>query len=143
MLIILQFNWNSPTQTFFYTKSNFITHTSAGNIPSAHPSFYQDKKEHGFECDNGYTIVSRKYRGKDVFNFKDCEGRIISEIDFTQVLPFSQYKGMTARGYTPDRRCYMVFENGNLEEVNENKRYRIDSLINEIVQRCMSKITNR
>ena len=54
-------------------------------------------------------VVSRKYRGKDLFNSIDTSdgcARLLSEIDFTQVLPFSGDKDMMAKGYTPETKCY-------------------------------------
>lgn len=129
---ILHISWSSDLTRFYYTKSNFITFTAKGNIPSVHPNFYTLRNETSLKCDNDYMVVSRKYKGKEVFNFIDTSKgfiRLISDIDFTQVLPFSKHKDMTARGYTPDRRCWMVFEDGNRIEVNEAKRIDKPNLI--------------
>ncbi len=107
-------SWSIALTRFYYVKLNFITFNSQGNITSVHPALYTDRNEPSFECDNGFKVVSRfvTVRGKrtKVFNFKDLSGHIICDIDFTQVKPFDEYKDMTARGYTPNRRCYMVFE---------------------------------
>ena len=138
--IFLQFiSWSTVLTKFYYRKSNFIIFTSKGNIPSTHPSLYIDRTESYFQCDNGFKVVSRKYESKNVFNFKDLSGNIICDIDFLQVKPFDRFKDMTARGYTPDRRCYMVFEDGYKEEVNENIRNDYDSIIGET---SVSKIAN-
>ena len=118
-------SWSNTLTKFYYVKSNFITFAAKDNIPSVHPYYYKVRNEDGFKCDNGYKVVSRLYKGREVFNFIDTSKgyiRLVSDIDFTQVLPFSEYKDMTARGYTPDRRCWMVFEDGKREEVNESKK---------------------
>ena len=99
-------------------------------------------------------VGRRKYRGKDLFNFIDTSdgfARLVSEIDFTQVLPFSGDKDMTARGYTPDRRCWMIFEDGNREEVNETKKYKksntirltetkLRQIITESIRNCLKEL---
>lgn len=120
-VVILRFIWLTPIRRFFYTKSNFITFNSNGNIASVHPSFYSIRNEEFFQCDNAYLVVSRMYRGRLLFNFQDTSGRIISDIDFTQVKPFTENNNMIARGYAPNRRCYAVYEDGSREEVNESK----------------------
>ena len=139
-------SWSTILTRFYYVKSNFITFNSQGNITSVHPALYADRNEPSFECDNGFKVVSRfvTVRGKrtEVFNFKDLSGHIICDIDFTQVKPFDEYKDMTARGYTPNRRCYMVFEDGYKEEVNESRNTRLESIINECVDRCLRKYLN-
>ena len=117
---IIKIDWCRALRSFYYNKSNFATFTSAGNIVSAHPALYTDCAEDSFKCDNGFQVVSRTYRGKEVFNFKNEDGDIISEIDFTQVKPFSADRDMTARGHTPNRRCYAIYANGNRKEVNES-----------------------
>lgn len=145
--IFIQFiTWSTLLTNFYYKKSNFIVFTSSSNILSTHPSLYIDRKENYFHCDNGFSVVSRyvNIRGKktEVFNFKDLDGNIICDIDFTQVKPFDEYKDMTARGYTPDRRCYMVFEDGYKEEVNESRSNKLERLINECVDIYLSKCLN-
>jgi hypothetical protein len=45
---------------------------------------------------------------------------------------------MTARGYTPDRRCYMVFENGDKEEVNESRKA-IDKIVIEVINQYLKQ----
>lgn len=134
VVIIQDISWSPTLTRFYYVKSNFITFSSQGNVPSVHPSMYTDRDERHFMCDNGYKVVSRKFRGKEYFNFKDTKGNIISDIDFTQVKPFSRYKDMTARGYTPNRRCYMVFDNGDLDEVNENKQYKTNRNMKQVIR---------
>ena len=134
--IFIQFiSWTTSLTNFYYRKSNFIVFTSNSNITSAHPSLYSDRTESYFRCDNGFKVISRyvsiKGRKTELFNFKDLMGNIISDIDFTQVKPFDKYKDMTARGYTPDRRCYAVFEDSTKEEVNESKFHSGTLLINE------------
>lgn len=114
-------SWNAALTRFYYRKANFITFTSAGNIPSAHPALYTERNEDFFKCDNGFKVISRGYRGRELFNFKNQSGKIISAIDFTQVLPFSRFKDMTARGYTPDKKCYIVLPDGSRMETNEQK----------------------
>ena len=129
---IVFISWDDMLTKFYYVKSNFITFTPKDNIPSVHPHYYKVRNEDGFKCDNGYKVVSRPYKGREVFNFIDTSKgyiRLVSDIDFTQVLPFSEYKDMTARGYTPDRRCWMVFEDGVREEVNESKKARKPNVI--------------
>lgn len=71
------------------------------------------------------------------------KGYIISDIDFTQVKLFDEYKNMTARGYTPDRMCYIVFEDGSKEEINEEKYNSEKLLINESHIRQMVRETLR
>ena len=142
--MFIQFiTWNTLLTNFYYKKSNFIVFTSSSDIASVHPALYTDRNEPSFVCDNGFKVVSRyvTIRGKrtEIFNFKDLDGRIICDIDFTQVKPFDEYKDMTARGYTPNRRCYMVFEDGYKEEVNESRNTRLESIINECVDRCLRK----
>lgn len=136
-------SWSTTLTRFYHVKSNFITFNSQGNIASVHPALYTDRNEPSFVCDNGFKVVSRyaTIRGKrtEVFNFKDLNGHIICDIDFTQVKPFDEYKDMTARGYTPNRRCYMIFEDGYKEEIDENKGIRLESIINECVNRCLKK----
>lgn len=124
-VFIINISWSNTLTKLYYTKSNFITFTKDTNIPSVHPSMYKVRKEPQFRCDNGFQIVSRPYKGKHVFNLIDTsEGypKIVCDIDFTQILPFSEYKDMTARGYIPDRRCWMVFDDGKREEVNESRK---------------------
>lgn len=134
--MFIQFiSWTASLTNLYYKKTNFIVFTSNSNITSAHPSLYSDRIESYFRCDNGFKVISRyvSIKGKktELFNFKDLRGNIISDIDFTQVKPFDKYKDMTARGYTPDRRCYAVFEDGTKEEVNESKFPSGILLINE------------
>ncbi len=129
--LIKSIEWCSSLTQFYYKKSNFITFNSKGNIASVHPSFYKEIQDSFFLCDNNYKVVSRAYNGRVVYNFKDINGHIISDIDFIQVKPFDKYKDMTARGYTPDRRCYIVFEDGSKEEINETKYNSSRLLINE------------
>ena len=130
-LFIQYISWSTVLTRFYYVKSNFIVFNTQGNIPSVHPALYLDRTETYFKCDNGFKVVSRKYRGKDVFNFKNLNGNIICDIDFIQVKPFDEYKDMTARGYTPDRRCFMIFEDGYKEEINENRQKDFGSIIIE------------
>ena len=105
------------------------------NISCGHPSQYKERDESHFKCDNGFKVISRIYGGKEVFNFKDLDGHIICDIDFVQVKPFSEYKDMTARGYTPNRKCYIIFENGYMEEVNEQKKV---GAYNSIITDCIN-----
>lgn len=141
---IQNISWSTVLTNFYYRKSNFIVFNSQGNIASVHPALYTDRNEQSFICDNGFKVVSRyvTIRGKrtEVFNFKDLSGRVICDIDFTQVKPFDEYKDMTARGYTPNRRCYMVFEDGYKEEVNESKYVELKRFIDECVSNCLKNM---
>ena len=141
---IVCISWSSILTKFYYVKSNFIVFNSLGNIPSAHPSLYIDRNESYFKCDNGFVVVSRKQkvRGREIelFNFKNMDGHIICDIDFTQVKPFDEYKDMTARGYTPDRRCYIVFEDGFKEEVNEQRSISLKKIIKESVNSILNEL---
>ena len=123
--------WNSSLKKFYYTKSNFITFNSKGNIASTHPSFYKERKDAFFLCDNGYVVVCRSHNGQVVYNFKDVNGNIISDIDFIQVKPFREENNMVARGFTPNRKCYVIYEDGKRIEVNESKTYDDTLLLNE------------
>ena len=143
VVIINRFVWNPPVRKFFFTKSNFIRFTSARDISSAHPSFYQECNESSFDCDNGYKVVKRTVRGNTVYNFKDLDGCIISDIDFTQVKPFSSDYDMTARGFTPNRRCYIVYPSGEREETNESVRKKNVTVITESDLRMMVRETLR
>ncbi len=139
--VFLQFiTWSTILTRFYYIKSNFIVFTSHRNIASVHPSFYKDRNESYFKCDNGFKVVSRVYRKRMWFNFKNLDGDIICDIDFKEVKPFSEYRDMTARGYTPDRRCYMVFEDGFKEEVNEQIRRNIKNIIDEAIGRSLRMV---
>lgn len=129
--IIQNIKWSSELSKFYYNKSNFITFTSSKNVMSVHPVFYNARTEKYFLCDNGYRVVSRKIGKKEYFNFKNTDGVVISDIDFIQVKPFSEDKDMTARGFTPDRRCYMVLADGKRTEVNESHRRRFARHLNE------------
>lgn len=136
---VKQILWSPTLTRFYYVKSHFITFTKDRNIPSDHPSKYKMRTEDSFKCDNGFKVISRKYRGMELFNFMNLDGHIVSDIDFTQVKPFSEYKGMTARGYTPDRRCYMVYDDGSRTEVNET-RNRTKSNITHLTETHLKQI---
>ena len=136
---IQSITWSPTLTRFYYVKSHFITFTKDRNIPSDHPNKYKMRTEDSFKCDNGFKVISRKYRGMELFNFMDLDGHIVSDIDFTQVKPFSEYKDMTARGYTPDRRCYMVYDDGSRTEVNET-RNRTKSNITHLTETHLKQI---
>lgn len=119
--MIESITWNAALRRFYYTRANFITFTTHGGMPSVHPALYKDRNEDFFKCDNGFKVVSRKAGGKEWFNFKNLSGGIVSDIDFTQVLPFSKDRGMTARGYKPDRTCWAIYPTGRRIMTNESK----------------------
>ena len=68
IVIIQDIRWSPILTRFYYVKSNFITFSSQGNVPSVHPSMYTYRNERRFMCDNGYKVVSRNFRGKEYFN---------------------------------------------------------------------------
>lgn len=144
-IIVHEIIWCSTLARFYFTKSNFITFTKSRNIASVHPSYYKVRNADSFKCDNEFKVISRKYHGRELFNFIDKDGKIISDIDFTQVKPFSKHRNMTARGYTPDRRCYMIFDDGNIEEMNENVTSRAVTRrkLYESIMRDVAKIVKR
>lgn len=142
---VIDIDWSTTLTRFYSNKSNFITFTSAANIPSAPPSYYKEEFGSSFRCTNDFKVVKRKVRinGKweIVYNFMNPDGKIVCNIDFMHVLPFAYRKGegITARGYTPDRRSYMICDDGGREEVNESRNVRLKSLIKESVDRCFRK----
>lgn len=142
---ISSIKWSATLKRFYYRKSNFITITTAANIPSVHPSFYTERVEPSFKCTNDFKVVSRKITNKgeltEVFNFMNPDGKIICDIDFTQAKPFVYRagEGITARGYTPNGRGYRIYDDGIREEVNESRNVRLKSLIKESVDRCFRK----
>ena len=144
--LIKHISWSSVLTKFYYVKSNFITITTAPNITSTHPVYYKERTEDTFKCDNGYKVVSRTAGKRELFNFKNTDGIIISDIDFMQVKPFSKYRDMTARGFTPDRRCYMIFDDGDREEINEsleNKQSLNSQRLYESIIRDVAKIVKQ
>lgn len=107
-IYVLNIQWNTTLMGFYYNRANFITFTRSRNIRSVHPSRYQVRYESNFRCDNGFQVVSRKSGRREVFNFINYSNgypKLVSDIDFIQVIPFDEHKGMTARGFTPDRKC--------------------------------------
>lgn len=144
--------WSRALTSFYYVRGNFITYTSQRDMPRVHPALYDDRDEDFFKCDNGFKVVSRKVGRREWFNFKNISGDIISDIDFAQVLPFSKDKGMTARGYKPNRTCWMIYPTGRRIQVDESKKkpnkliieteQRLKNIISEAVRQALKETLN-
>lgn len=67
--IITSISWSSSLTKFYYVKSNFILITNDKNISSVHPVYYKIRLEPSFVCDNGFSVVSRKTKKRELFNF--------------------------------------------------------------------------